>query len=131
MSAFEIYLHYCKLLDKQRIDFNIAGHVHRMAKGKHRPAPGAIRPDKVLHPQSRKVAKLHKKENRKFKVSNTVSVGAKRLEILGEKLQWFHDNLALVSEEEEVAVFTKPMLLRYVTCFKYRHLHVKWDSNYY
>ena len=58
-----------------------------MAKGKHRPAPGAIRPDKVLHPQSRKVAKMHKKENRKFKVTNSMSVGAKRLEILGEKLQ--------------------------------------------
>ena len=86
----------------------------RMAKGKHRPAPGAIRPDKVLHPQSRKVAKLHKKENRKFKVANTVSVGAKRLEILGEKLQWFHDNLALVTDEEEVTAFSKTMLLRYI-----------------
>ena len=81
-----------------------------MAKGKHRPAPGAIRPDKVLHPQSRKVAKLHRKENRKIKVANAVSIGGKKLEVLGEKLLWFHDNLSLVKEPDEDV--TKATMLR-------------------
>merc|ERR1712111_91896 len=91
------------------------------AKGKHKPAPGAVRPDKVLHPQSRKVAKLHKKENRKFKVNNSVTVGAKRLEVLGEKLQWFHDNLAMATDTaDDVTVLTGPMMLRLVEAYMER-----------
>ena len=31
-----------------------------MAKGKHAPAPGAVREDKVLHPNSRKAKKLQR-----------------------------------------------------------------------
>ena len=55
-----------------------------MAKGKHKPAPGAIRPDKVLHPQSRKVKKLHGKEVRKHKLALSMSAGGKRLQQLGK-----------------------------------------------
>ena len=55
-----------------------------MAKGKHKPAPGAIRPDKVLHPQSRKVKKLHGKEVRKHKLALNMSAGGKRLQQLGK-----------------------------------------------
>lgn len=73
-----------------------------MAKGKHRPAPGALRPDKVLHPQSRKVKKLHKKEVRKAKLSASNGVGGQRLQILGEKLLWFQDNMYAYLEEENV-----------------------------
>ena len=54
-----------------------------MAKGKHKPAPGAVRPDKVLHPQSRKVKKLHGKEVRKQKLSSNASAGGQRLQQLG------------------------------------------------
>ena len=55
-----------------------------MAKGKHKPAPGAIRPDKVLHPQSRKVKRLHGKEVRKHKLALNMGVGGKRLQQLGK-----------------------------------------------
>ena len=54
-----------------------------MAKGKHKPAPGAIRPDKVLHPQSRKVKKLHGKEVRKQKVSANATAAGQKLQQLG------------------------------------------------
>ena len=54
-----------------------------MAKGKHKPAPGAIRPDKVLHPQSRKVKKLHGKEVRKQKVSANATAAGQKLQHLG------------------------------------------------
>lgn len=67
-----------------------------MAKGKHAPAKGAIREDKVLHPKSRKVAKLHAKEQRKAKLSSRASVGGQRLQLLGDKLLWFHDNLPIL-----------------------------------
>ena len=54
-----------------------------MAKGKHKAAPGAVRPDKVLHPQSRKVKKLHGKAVRKHKLSSQNSVGGQKLQQLG------------------------------------------------
>ena len=94
-----------------------------MAKGKHRPAPGAIRPDKVLHPQSRKVAKMHKKENRKFKVTNSMSVGAKRLEILGEKLQVDLCAREIASNQvlgEAVQIANKTMTPRWRNTFLFR-----------
>ena len=72
-----------------------------MAKGKHAPAKGAVREDKVLHPKSRKVAKMNFKEQRKLKLSNRASVGGQRLQILGDKLLWFHDNLQVLFESED------------------------------
>ena len=76
-----------------------------MAKGKHAPAKGAIREDKVIHPKSRKAMKMHAKEQRKLKLSGKSTIGGMRLQILSEKLLWFHENLSLVLEENvEVVV---------------------------
>ena len=55
-----------------------------MAKGKHKPAPGAVRPDRVLHPQSRKVKKLHGKEVRKQKLSSNTTAAGQKLQQLGK-----------------------------------------------
>ena len=55
-----------------------------MVKGKHKPAPGAVRADKVLHPQSRKVKRLHSKEVRKQKLCSNASAGGQRLQQLGK-----------------------------------------------
>ena len=62
-----------------------------MAKGKHKPAPGAIRPDKVLHPQSRKVKKLHGKEVRKQKVSANATAAGQKLQQLGNFIMVHND----------------------------------------
>ena len=62
-----------------------------MAKGKHKPAPGAIRPDKVLHPQSRKVKKLHGKEVRKQKVSANATAAGQKLQQLGNLIMVHND----------------------------------------
>ena len=69
-----------------------------MAKGKHAPAKGAIRDDKVLHPKSRKIAKQRTKEQRKLKLSNKSKAGGVRLQILGEKLLWFQDSVRSLLE---------------------------------
>jgi hypothetical protein len=37
-----------------------------MAKGKHAPTKGAIREEKVLHPTSRKVLKMARKETHRY-----------------------------------------------------------------
>ena len=50
-----------------------------MAKGKHAPSKGAVREDKIIHPKSRKAAKLHFKEQRKLKLSGKIGVGGQRL----------------------------------------------------
>ncbi len=83
-----------------------------MAKGKHAPAKGAVRENKVLHPKSRKVTKLRTKEQRKLKLANKQSVGCIRLQILGDKLLWFHDNLLglLTLKEGEEVVDESDML---------------------
>jgi len=92
-----------------------------MAKGKHKPAPGAIRPDKVLHPQSRKVKKLHGKEVRKQKVSANATAAGQKLQQLGEKLLWFHENLdgviPNVYVETETTPFTKAMMLELANAY--------------
>ena len=36
--------------------------IDKMAKGKHPLAAGAVRPDKILHPKSRKVKKVQRME---------------------------------------------------------------------
>lgn len=72
-----------------------------MAKGKHRPAQGAVRKDKVIHPKSRKAFKMHSQELRKQKLANTQKIGGSRLQALGEKLSWFKDNLALCLDEDD------------------------------
>jgi hypothetical protein len=73
-----------------------------MAKGKHAPAPGAVRPDKVIHPHSRKAARMHSKELRQKKLATTVKAGGQRLQALGEKLAWFKETLPIVLAEEEM-----------------------------
>lgn len=92
-----------------------------MAKGKHKPAPGAIRPDKVLHPQSRKVKKLHGKEVRKQKVSANATAAGQKLQQLGEKLLWFHENLdgviPNVYVETETTPFTTAMMLELANAY--------------
>ncbi|XP_040576766.1 translation machinery-associated protein 16 [Lepeophtheirus salmonis] len=72
-----------------------------MAKGKHAPAKGAVNPDKVLHPYSRKVKRIQNKEYRKVKISNTLKTGCMRLSTLGDKLLWFHDNLNILACSED------------------------------
>ena len=81
-----------------------------MAKGKHAPAKGAIREDKVIHPKSRKAMKMHAKEQRKLKLSGKSTIGGMRLQILGEKLLWFHENLSLVLDENVEVVTAQNML---------------------
>ena len=81
-----------------------------MAKGKHRPAPGAVRKDKVIHPKSRKAFKMHSQELRKHKLANAQKIGGARLQILGDKLVWFRDNLALCVEEDAESITNAHML---------------------
>ena len=81
-----------------------------MAKGKHAPAKGAVREDKIIHPKSRKANKLKSKEQRKYKLSVKQSVGGQRLQILGEKLLWFHDNLPVILEENTSEITPQNML---------------------
>lgn len=71
-----------------------------MAKGKHAPSKGAIRKDKVLHPESRKVKRLQAKEHRRVKLESVAGrkTGSQRLIALGEKLLWFQDNLIIIKE---------------------------------
>lgn len=66
-----------------------------MAKGKHAPAPGAVRKDKVIHPNSRKAAKLQSKIQKRSRINNQVRSGGLKLQALGEKLNWFKENLAV------------------------------------
>ena len=44
----------------------ISDNSHTMAKGKHAPTKGAIREEKVLHPTSRKVLKMARKETHRY-----------------------------------------------------------------
>ena len=44
----------------------ISDNNHTMAKGKHAPTKGAIREEKVLHPTSRKVLKMARKETHRY-----------------------------------------------------------------
>ena len=44
---------------------------------------------------------MNTKELRKLKIANKPSVGGQRLQILGEKLLWFHDNLQILFEDDE------------------------------
>ncbi len=82
----------------------------RMAKGKHAPAPGAVRHDKVLHPKSRKLQKLQSREQRKVKIRLAAGKsGGAKLQALGEKLSWFRDNLCIVLDGEKV--MTRPAML--------------------
>ena len=43
-----------------------------MAKGKHSPSKGAIREEKVLHPTSRKVLKMARKETHRYVIVKLV-----------------------------------------------------------
>lgn len=84
-----------------------------MAKGKHAPNKGAIRQEKVLHPTSRKVLKMVKKETHRFNVESKGKIGIQRLSSLAEKLVWIRDNLPGVVDEETGQV-TKESVLELV-----------------
>ena len=71
-----------------------------MAKGKHAPAPGQVREDKILQPNSRKVLKLAKKETRRGNVAVKGKLGVARLSSLADKLAWVKEALPLVLTEE-------------------------------
>ncbi len=88
-----------------------------MAKGKHAPAKGAVRPDKVIHPKSRKAGKLQAKEQRKHKLANTVRSGGSKLQATGEKLAWFKENLPLCEEDEKTTACTRQEMLSLATAF--------------
>ena len=94
-----------------------------MAKGKHAPVKGAVREDKIIHPKSRKAKKLHNKEQRKLKLSGKVTVGGQRLQILGEKLLWFHENLNVIlnSGEEGKESVTKQDMLELIEAYIIRN----------
>ena len=83
----------------------------KMAKGKHAPSKGAVREDKIIHPKSRKAAKMHYKEQRKLKISTKHTIGGQRLQILGEKLLWFHDNMhSVLSDESKKTLNSREIL---------------------
>ena len=71
-----------------------------MAKGKHAPSVGAVRQNKVLHPSSRKVQKISKKETHRFNVEQRNKTGLQRLSSLADKLVWVKENLPAVETEE-------------------------------
>jgi len=90
-----------------------------MAKGKHPPSAGAIREDKVLHPLSRKVKKLSKQETHRFNQDKKLKTGAARIQVTGEKLSWFKENLPAIVEDpsqispEEVLSLVRGFLSRF------------------
>ena len=73
-----------------------------MAKGKHAPSKGAVRPDKIIHPNSRKAAKMAQKANKRAaRSASQFKIGGSKLQSLGEKLNWFKDNLQFCYNEGE------------------------------
>ncbi len=91
--------------------------VVKMAKGKHAPAPGAVRKDKVIHPKSRKAAKMHHKEYRKIKVNSQLKTGGAKLQAVGEKLNWFKENFDICLDSSESDVVDKKFMLRLAEAF--------------
>ena len=83
----------------------------QMAKGKHAPAKGAVRPDKVIHPKSRKAMKIQSKEQRKFKFATQAKTGGQKLQATGDKMVWFKENLALCEEREVCGAASKATML--------------------
>lgn len=84
-----------------------------MAKGKHAPAPGAVKKDKVIHPKSRIAGRMQSFQLRRSKVNSQVKSGGARLQLLGDKLLWFHDNLNLFLAEG--VEMTKTVMLELAT----------------
>ncbi len=74
-----------------------------MAKGKHAPAPGAVRKNKVVHPNSRQASRMLSKQQKASKNQSKVKAGGARLQALGEKLCWLRDGLEICLDEEAVA----------------------------
>ena len=62
-----------------------------MAKGKHAPAPGAVKKDKMIHPKSRQAARIQSKAQKRSKIQ--MKSGGDKLQAVGEKLNWFRENL--------------------------------------
>ena len=88
-----------------------------MAKGKHAPAKGAVRPDKVIHPKSRKAMKIESKQQRKFKFATQAKTGGQKLQATGEKVAWFKENLSLCEEGEVGGAATKGTMLALAEAF--------------
>ena len=87
-----------------------------MAKGKHKPAPGAVR-DKAIHPNSRKAKRMLSKAEKRLKVNQKVTIGGQKLQATGEKLQWFSENLALFLEDDAAECFTPENMLGIADAF--------------
>ena len=70
-----------------------------MAKGKHAPNPGEMK-TKVLHPNSRKLKKVHKTGVHRSNVDFKGKVGLQRMTSLADKLIWVKENLPALVEDE-------------------------------
>ena len=78
-----------------------------MAKGKHAPNAGEVKKqNQILHPNSRKLKKLHKSGIHRGNVDNKSKIGIQRMSTLADKLMWIKENLPAIMEEED-AKFTK------------------------
>ena len=88
-----------------------------MAKGKHAPAKGAVRPDKVVHPKSRKAKKIEFKQQRKFKFATQAKTGGQKLQATGEKMAWFKENLPLCEDGEVCGAASRGTMLALAEAF--------------
>ena len=70
-----------------------------MAKGKHAPNPGEMK-TKVLHPNSRKLKKVHKTGVHRSNVEFKNKAGLQRMSSLAEKLIWIKENLPCFVEDD-------------------------------
>ena len=89
----------------------------QMAKGKHAPAKGAVRPDKVIHPKSRKAMKIESKQQRKFKFATQTKTGGQKLQATGEKMAWFKENLPLCEDGDVRGAASKETMLALAEAF--------------
>lgn len=72
-----------------------------MAKGKHAPNPGQVKKqDQVLHPNSRKLKKVHKSGIHRGNVEQKNKVGMQRMSSLADKMIWVKENLHFLVEED-------------------------------
>merc|ERR1712096_61323 len=69
--------------------------------------------EKVLHPTSRKVLKMSKKETHRSNVESKGKIGIQRMSSMGEKLVWIKDSLPAVMDDE--GQMTKDAMLELVT----------------
>ena len=102
---------FCKYLLSLYFLLQRSCHHTIMAKGKHAPNPGEMK-TKVLHPNSRKLKKVHKSGVHRSNVDFKGKVGLQRMSSLADKLIWVKENLpALIEDEDDSRVSNETMLL--------------------